>query len=69
MKEIESMFFDLGIELSKLQLNDIFLEMNAGRSFRSQKLKNWVSHNFRFLMKKIPRTKRDLNYSTILPGE
>ena len=60
MKEINELFLDMGYELSKMQLNEVFMEMDAGRKFNLKRFQKWVRGNYNCLMKKIPRTKKDL---------
>eukprot|EP00347_Sterkiella_histriomuscorum_P014413 403360960 len=54
MKEINEIFDTLGYELSKVQLNELFLEMEAGRKFNRQKFTKWIKANYKFVMKKDP---------------
>jgi hypothetical protein len=36
------------------------MEMDAGRKYSNSKFLKWVHLNHKFIMKKIPRTRRDL---------
>ena len=53
MKEIEEIFGTMGQELSKVQLNEIFLEMDAGRKFQMKKFEKWLMKNVDFIGLKI----------------
>jgi hypothetical protein len=37
------------------------MEMDAGRKFNSKKFMKWINHNYKFIMKKLPRTRKDLS--------
>jgi len=49
MKELQELFTLSGYDLSKVQLNELFLEMDAGRKFSHRKFQHWLKLNYGFL--------------------
>ena len=55
MKDLNEIFSTVGFELSNIQLNEIFMEMEAGRKFNKKRFKKWVSNNYSYIMRKDKR--------------
>ena len=51
MKTIVEVFSSIGYELSKIQINEVFLLMEAGRSFDWSRLEKWLKKNTTFIGK------------------
>jgi hypothetical protein len=49
MRDITEVFANLGSELSKVQLNELFMLMDAGRNFSRGKFQKWVYKNSNFI--------------------
>ncbi|CDW84316.1 UNKNOWN [Stylonychia lemnae] len=52
MKQIEELFSMIGYELSNVQLNEVFLQMDAGRKFNKLRFLKWIRKNYQYLIKK-----------------
>ncbi len=52
LKDLDLLFSSAGLELSKVQLNELFLELDAGRKFNYRRFRGWLKNNHAFVLKK-----------------
>ena len=52
LKDLDLLFTSAGFELSKVQLNELYLELDAGRKFNYHKYRGWLKLNHAFIVKK-----------------
>ena len=53
MRDIEELFGSLEFELTRVQLNELFMLMEAGRKFHRKIFEKWVYKNADFVGKKM----------------
>lgn len=51
MKNLQEIFAAAGFELSNFQLNELFMKMDAGRSFRLERFTKWIKKNYQFVLR------------------
>ncbi|CDW80784.1 UNKNOWN [Stylonychia lemnae] len=51
LRDLDGLFLGAGFELTKVQQNELFLLMEAGRKFNYDKLRKWAYTNANFLIK------------------
>ena len=49
MRELQWVFLGLGWELSMVQLNELFMRMEAGRRFQARRMRKWIRENADFI--------------------